>query len=117
MMHRFERKTKPVISNTAYLKRQLYYFFLSIFLIALSLFIGTVGYHYTGPMGWLDAFYNSSMILTGMGPVTVITNDAGKWFASFYALYSGVAFLTTAGVMLSPLVHRILHILHAEDEA
>jgi hypothetical protein len=49
--------------------------------------------------------------------VNIITNDAGKWFASFYALYSGVAFLTTAGVMLSPLVHRILHILHAEDEA
>jgi hypothetical protein len=116
-MNRFERKGKPVISNTAYLKRQLYYFFLSIFLIAFSLLIGVIGYHYTGPMGWLDAFYNSSMILTGMGPVNIITNDGGKWFASFYALYSGVAFLTTAGVMLSPLVHRILHILHAEDEA
>ena len=116
-MKSFERKSKPVISNKAYLKRQLYYFFLSIFLIAFSLLIGVFGYHYTGPMGWLDAFYNSSMILTGMGPVNVITNDSGKWFASFYALYSGVAFLTTAGVMLSPLVHRILHILHAEDEA
>ena len=116
-MKSFERKSKPVISNKAYLKRQLYYFFLSIFLIAFSLLIGVIGYHYTGPMGWLYAFYNSSMILTGMGPVNVITNDSGKWFASFYALYSGVAFLTTAGVMLSPLVHRILHILHAEDEA
>jgi hypothetical protein len=116
-MKSFERKSKPVISNKAYLKRQLYYFFLSIFLIAFSLLIGVIGYHYTGPMGWLDAFYNSSMILTGMGPVNVITNDSGKWFASFYALYSGVAFLTTAGVMLSPLVHRILHILHAEDKA
>ncbi len=116
-MKSFERKSKPVISNKAYLKRQLYYFFLSIFLIAFSLLIGVIGYHYTGPMGWLDALYNSSMILTGMGPVNVITNDSGKWFASFYALYSGVAFLTTAGVMLSPMVHRILHILHAEDEA
>lgn len=116
-MKSFERKSKPVISNKAYLKRQLYYFFLSIFLIAFSLLIGVIGYHYTGPMGWLDALYNSSMILTGMGPVNVITNDSGKWFASFYALYSGVAFLTTAGVLLSPMVHRILHILHAEDEA
>ena len=117
MMRHFERKGKPVISKIDFLKRQLYYFFLSIFLIVFSLLIGIIGYHYTGPMGWLDAFYNSSMILTGMGPVTVITNDSGKWFASFYALYSGVAFLTTAGVMLSPLIHRILHILHAEDEA
>lgn len=116
MMRHFERKNKPVISKTDFLKRQLYYFFLSIFLIVFSMLIGVIGYHYCGPMGWLDAFYNSSMILTGMGPVNVITNDAGKWFASFYALYSGVAFLTTAGVMLSPLIHRILHILHAEDE-
>ena len=117
MMKGFEKKSRPVISNVAFLKRQLYFFFLSVILIVLSLLIGVIGYHYTGPMGWLDAFYNSSMILTGMGPVNIITNDAGKWFASFYALYSGVAFLTTAGVMLSPLVHRILHILHAEDEA
>jgi len=117
MMRHFERKSKPVISNSDYLKRQLYYFFLSIALIIFSLLIGVLGYHFTGPMGWLDAFYNSSMILTGMGPVNIITNDTGKWFASFYALYSGVAFLTTAGVMLSPLIHRILHILHAEDES
>ncbi len=116
MMRQFEKKSRPVISNTAFLKRQLYYFFLSILLIAFSLLIGVVGYHYTGHMGWLDAFYNSSMILTGMGPVNIITNDSGKWFASFYALYSGVAFLTTAGVMLSPLVHRILHILHVQEE-
>ena len=117
MMRNFEKKSKPVISKMAFLKRQLYFFFLSIFLIVISLLLGVIGYHYTGPMGWLDAFYNSSMILTGMGPVNIITNDEGKWFASFYALYSGVAFLTTAGVMLSPLVHRILHILHAEDQA
>jgi len=116
MMRQFERKSRPVISNKAFFKRQLYYFFLSIFLIVFSLLIGVIGYHYSGPMGWLDAFYNSSMILTGMGPVNIITTDSGKWFASFYALYSGVAFLTTAGVMLSPLVHRILHILHAENE-
>jgi hypothetical protein len=115
-MRKFESKHKPVISNKDFVLRQLYFIFLSCFLIAFSLGIGTLGYHVYGPMGWLDAFYNSSMILTGMGPVTVITNDAGKWFASFYALYSGVAFLTTAGVMLSPLIHRILHILHAEDQ-
>jgi hypothetical protein len=56
------------------------------------------------------------MILTGMGPVNILSNDSAKWFASFYALYSGVAFLTMAGVLLAPMIHRILHILHVEDQ-
>jgi hypothetical protein len=53
--------------------------------------------------------YNASMILTGMGPVDKATNDAGKLFASFYAIYSGVAFLSCVAIILSPLVHRFLH--------
>lgn len=76
--------------------------------------IGTLGYHFTAGLSWLDALYNSSMILTGMGPVNVLTNDAAKWFASFYALYSGVAFLTMAGILFAPMVHRILHLLNVE---
>lgn len=76
--------------------------------------IGTLGYHFTAGLGWLDALYNSSMILTGMGPVNILTNDAAKWFASFYALYSGVAFLTMAGILFAPMVNRILHLLNVE---
>jgi hypothetical protein len=115
-MKKFEHKSKPLISRKEYFLRQIYYFILSLGLILFSLALGTLGYHYSANLGWLDSFYNTSMILTGMGPVNIITNESGKWFASFYALYSGVAFLTTAGVLLSPLIHRILHILHAEDE-
>ena len=80
-----------------------------IVLIGFSLFIGMVGYHYYFNLGWIDSLYNASMILTGMGPVDKAINNAGKIFASFYAIYSGVTFLTSVAVILSPIVHRFLH--------
>ena len=64
---------------------------------------------------WLDALLNASMILTGMGPVDAMKDNAAKWFASFYALFSGVAFLSTMAVFLSPMVHRFLHLHHLDD--
>ena len=86
--------------------------------IGSSLLIGILGYHYWGGLGWLDALVNASMILGGMGPVDPITRSAGKWFASAYALYSGIALLTSVGLIFAPAVHRLLHAFHiaADDE-
>lgn len=111
----FEHKKKPVISNRDYFIRQLRFALYTVVFVVFSLSLGTLGYHFTAELGWLDALYNSSMILTGMGPVNVLTNDSAKWFASFYALYSGVAFLTMAGILFAPMVHRILHLLNVEE--
>lgn len=77
--------------------------------IVLSLLIGMAGYHHFFTLSWVDSLYNASMILTGMGPVDKANNDAGKIFASFYAIYSGVTFLTSVAIILSPVVHRFLH--------
>lgn len=77
--------------------------------ILMSLLIGIFGYMYFFKLGFVDGLYNASMILTGMGPVDKPLNNAGKIFASFYALYSGVAFLTSVAVLFSPIVHRFLH--------
>jgi len=79
------------------------------FVLAFSLFIGMAGYHHYFELNWVDSLYNASMILTGMGPVDKALNDGGKIFASFYAIYSGVAFLTSVAIILSPVVHRFLH--------
>jgi hypothetical protein len=80
----------------------------------LSLGIGTPGYHYFGHLNWLDSFHMSCMILTGMGPVAEMISEEAKLFSSFYALYSGVAFLSITAVFLAPIIHRLLHILHVE---
>jgi hypothetical protein len=111
----FEHKKHPVISNSDYLKRQLRFMGYTVVFVSFSLALGTFGYHWTEGLGWLDSLYNSSMILTAMGPVNVLNHDSSKWFASLYALYSGVAFLTMAGILFAPMVHRILHVLNVEE--
>jgi hypothetical protein len=80
----------------------------SMFLI-FSLTIGVIGYHHFFNIPWLDSLVNASMILTGMGPVDRAETDGAKLFSSIYAIYSGVAFLTSVAIILSPIVHRFLH--------
>jgi hypothetical protein len=85
-------------------------------LLFLSLGIGVGGYIYFGGLNFIDAFYNPSMILTGMGPVDAMTTNTSKWFASFYALFSGIAFLTTIAVFFAPAIHRFLHKIHIDED-
>ncbi|MFL5753892.1 MAG: hypothetical protein ACJ76F_10835 [Bacteroidia bacterium] len=86
----------------------------AFFFLIFSLGIGMAGYHYFMDLSWVDSLINASMILTGMGPVDRAETSAAKIFASFYAIYSGMAFLTTAALIFSPLLHRFLHKLHLD---
>ena len=112
----YEHKKQPLASKKTYYKRIGRSVLLAIVVLFVSLMIGIIGYHYSTGMGWLDALLNASMILSGMGPVDTITEPAGKWFASFYALFSGVVFITNIGLILAPAIHRIMHRLHVEDK-
>jgi hypothetical protein len=85
-------------------------------LIAISIFIGMIGYHTFDQLRWLDSFYMASMILTGMGPVTEMKTDVAKYFSAFYALYSGIAFLSITAVFFAPIINRVLHILQVDVE-
>ncbi len=82
--------------------------------LTFSLLIGVLGYMYFFNLGWVDGLYNASMILAGMGPVDTAINNGGKIFASFYAIYSGVAFLTSVALLFAPIAHRFLHKLHLD---
>ena len=111
----FEHHTKPLISTRNYYKRIFRYTAFSILLIAGSLGIGILGYHYFNRLSWIDALVNASLILTGMGPVDPLINDGAKYFASIYSIFSGVVFLSIVAVFLSPIVHRFLHKMHISD--
>ena len=85
-------------------------------LIAVSLALGMAGYHWFAGLDWIDSLLNASMILTGMGPVDRLPNDGAKLFASAYAIFSGVAFLSSIGVLIAPVFHRFLHKFHLGEE-
>jgi hypothetical protein len=110
----FESKSKPLASRKHFVNRQIRFSIYTVLILTTSLAIGVAGYMVFAGLGFIDALLNASMILTGMGPVNAMTTEGGKIFASLYAIYSGVAFLTTIGVFLSPIIHRILHKIHLE---
>ncbi len=112
----YEHKKQPLASTKIFYKRIAWSILLASGILFICLLIGILGYHYTADIPWLDALHNASMILSGMGPVVTITSVTGKWFSSFYALFSGVVFITNIGLILAPAVHRIMHSLHVENE-
>ncbi len=112
----YEHKKQRLVPMKTFYKRILSNLVIALLVIVVCLLIGTTGYHYTAGVGWLDAFHNAAMILSGMGPVVVITTEGGKWFSSFYAIFSGVVFITNLGIILAPAIHRLFHRLHLEEE-
>jgi len=85
-------------------------------LLMFSLLAGVLGYHWLAPMPWIDAFLNASMLLGGMGPVDPLTNDVVKLFAGLYAIYCGVVFIATAGLLVVPVAHHVLHRFHLDQK-
>lgn len=112
----FEHRKQPLLPQRKFIQRQLIYILVAFGMIIGSVILGMLGYHYFENMPWVDALLNASMILGGMGPVNTLRTEAGKLFASFYALYSGIIFLVVVGVIFVPLYHRFLHRFHLELE-
>jgi hypothetical protein len=111
----YERYNQPIISRRAYVQRQLRHTMWATLLLGGSLLVGTVGYMWLDDLPVVDAFVNAAMLLGGMGPVDPLKNDAAKWFAGIYALYSGIVFLVAVAVVAAPAVHRFLHRLNLDD--
>ncbi len=105
----------PLASREKFARRWGKYVLLASALMTIALAIGVLGYHFIAAFSWIDAFLNASMILTGMGPVGTLDKVSAKLFASFYALFSGIVFLSGASVAVAPLFHRLLHRFHIQD--
>ena len=112
----FEHRRKPLLPPRAFYVRVARSVTLALAIIMVSLGIGMAGYHAFEGLSWLDAFLNAAMILSGMGPVAPIQTTAGKLFAGCYALFSGLALITTLAVIVAPVFHRFLHRFHMEAD-
>jgi hypothetical protein len=110
----YERRQQPMLPRPAFMRRVARSVGVSTTLLGASLGIGVVGYHTIAGLDWVDAILNASMILTGMGPIAPLPSTSAKLFASAYALFSGVVFVVTAGLVVAPVAHRFLHRFHVE---
>ena len=112
---KFEHRHQPLAPRHVFVRRLFRFIGYAVIFLSVSLSLGVLGYHYICALPWVDALLDASMILSGMGPVSPIPNDAGKYFASAYALFSGVAFLGTFSIIIAPVLHRVMHRLHLND--
>lgn len=118
----YEHKKQPLAPPKIYYRRIASNFVLTLLILGGSLSMGTLGFYFTRSthcdqtIGWLDAFHNASMLLSGMGPIITCYSTAGKIFSSLYALFSGVVFITNVGLILAPAAHRLLHKLHLQEK-
>jgi hypothetical protein len=112
----YERRKQPLLSAARFAKRVIRHFILALLVLAAGLGIGVLGYHCFGELNWIDSLLNASMILGGMGPVDPLHSLAAKIFASCYALFSGLAFIGIASLIVAPFAHRILHRFHLDQE-
>ena len=99
-----------------FLRRAGRHFVLALVAVGAVALVGTIFYHRLGHLPWIDAFLNASMILGGMGPVDRMETGAAKLFAAVYALFSGLFFIAVMGVVIAPWIHRMIHVMHAEEE-
>lgn len=110
----YEHREHLLLSRAKFMRRVARHGMLALLVIAFALGIGVFGYHSIAKLSWIDSLLNASMILGGMGPVDPLKSDAAKIFASFYALFSGLAFVGIASLMVAPFAHRLLHRFHLE---
>ena len=114
----YEKKHEPLLQKKAFARRLSYNFLVAFEALLISLGLGIIGYHSLCDFSWIDSLLNASMILGGMGPVSPIDEEciSGKVFASFYAIFSGIGFVGGISILLAPILHRIYHRFHIEDE-
>ncbi len=114
----YEHHAQPLLHRTAFWRRLIWHFVVSSLVVAGALLIGMAGYRFIGHLTWIDAFVESAMLMSGMGPVysaQMVTSSA-KLFAGCYALFAGLVFMIAFGILLAPILHRFLHKFHLDQD-
>ncbi|MEP7028038.1 MAG: hypothetical protein ABI960_05540 [Candidatus Eisenbacteria bacterium] len=115
MISGYEGLREPLATRARFLHRLLHHGAVAATILAASLALGIAGYHWIAGESWIDSFLNACMLLGGMGPVGDLATNAGKLFAGCYALYCGIVFIAVSGILLAPVLHRVMHRLHLDD--
>jgi hypothetical protein len=111
----FERSHEKLAPTSVFLKRMAGSVGFAVLLLFFVLLVGVAGYHWIDHLSWVDSILEAAMILGGMGPVNPLTTNSAKLFAAGYALFCGVVFIGIMGILLTPIVHRVLHKFHVKE--
>jgi len=111
-----ERRHAPLAPRSVFLRRVAAAVAIAAAAVLVSLAVGMWGYEHFEHLAWRDAFLNAAMLLGGMGPVETPVTNGGKLFAGLFALYAGLLLLVSVGLMLTPVVHRLMHRFHLEEQ-
>jgi hypothetical protein len=112
----YEKMGERLLPWPSFARRMALTFLVTLSIVTVALLAGVLGYHLIAGLAWIDSILNASMILTGMGPVDPMKDTASKLFASAYALFSGVVFLSAVSIVLAPIFHRVVHAFHIDDD-
>jgi hypothetical protein len=112
----YEHRGQRPISTRLFLVRLLRHAGFLFAVVVGSVVLGTAGYHWIDGDAWIDGFVNACMLLGGMGPVGDLKTNGGKIFAALFALYAGLVFLIGTAVLLTPILHRVMHKFHWDAE-
>lgn len=112
----YEHRSEQLLSRRRFAWRLWRHFLAALLVVAVSLVLGMTGYRFLAHFSWIDSFLNAAMLLGGMGPVGEIPTTSGKLFAGFYALYSGLVLIAASALLLTPVLHRVMHRIHLEGK-
>jgi len=110
------KPAQSCLTRKVFFKRLSRNLLVGFIIIIASLFLGMSGYHHYEKMSWVESFLNAAMILSGMGPVSILTSNGGKIFAGFYAIFSGVLFLVVIAVVFAPVIHWFFRRFHLDEK-
>lgn len=113
---KYEQRHEQLAPRAVFVKRIVGSLAIALGIICVALLIGIAGYHYIAGFNWIDSLLEASMILGGMGPIKELPNDTAKVFASVYALFSGLILIALMGIILAPVVHRVMHKFHVDEK-
>ncbi len=112
----FERRSDPLLPRHHFYVRLVASTISALLLLVVVLAAGMAGYMYFEGMTFIEAYANAAMILTGMGPLTPLKTDAGRFFAGSYAIVAGITFIFATALILTPIAHRLLHSFHLDED-
>lgn len=112
----YEKISERLISRRQFYIRLFKHLLSILALITVSLFIGICGFIYFEGLSLSEAFLHSSIMLSGLGIIEKPITKSGHLFVGIYGLYIGLVFIASMSIIVSPVIHRIIHKFHWNEK-